>query len=196
MDASEIRAKRRNEKEVLTPMTGETIMFPIADGTVKLCGRDQRQRTSTLMRDRPDRGEERGNLQGESDWSSSAPLQDSSLCDGEARNDFWSISGNSIYPRHVEPRVELYVPRQISFLVPLKYIDVTRATSTSLDVMLEENIDGFWKVRCRTSLFVLTWVGGCKTNLRVEMSTRCQMYRPVDRWNGRFCLSLNLGRTV
>ena len=112
-----------------------SIIFPIADGTVKLSGGDQRLRTSTLIRDRPDRGEEQGNLQGESDWSSSAPLQDSSLYDGEARNDFWSISGNSVYPRHVEPRVELYVPRQVPFLIPLKYIDVTRATSTSLDVM-------------------------------------------------------------
>ena len=141
MDASEIRAKRLNEKEVLTPVNGETIIFPIA-----LSGGDQRLRTSTLIRDRPDRGEEQGSLQGESDRSSSAPLQDSSLYDGEARHDFSSISGNPIYPHHVEPRVDLYVPRQVSFLILLKYIDVTRATSTSLDVMLEENIDDYWKV--------------------------------------------------
>ena len=30
----------------------------------------------------------------------------------------------------------------------------------------------------------------------VEMSTRCQICRSVDKWNGRFCLSLNSGRTV
>ena len=29
-----------------------------------------------------------------------------------------------------------------------------------------------------------------------EMSTRCQICRSVDRWNGRFCLSLSSGRTV
>ena len=28
------------------------------------------------------------------------------------------------------------------------------------------------------------------------MSTRCQICRSVDRWNGRFCLSLNSGRTA
>ena len=39
---------------------------------------------------------------------------------------------------HVEPRVKLYVPREASFPIPLKYIDVTRATNTSLDVMLEK----------------------------------------------------------
>ena len=48
-------------------------------------------RALTLIRDRPDRGEEQGSLQGESDGSSSTPLRDSSWYDGEARNDFWSI---------------------------------------------------------------------------------------------------------
>ena len=45
VDASEIYAKRLNAKEVLTPMGGEKIMFPIADGTVKLSGGDQVLRT-------------------------------------------------------------------------------------------------------------------------------------------------------
>ena len=69
-----------------------------------------------------------------------------SLYGGEVRNDFWSFSGNFIYRHHVEPKVKLYVPREASFPVPLKYIDVTRATSTSLDVMLEKNIDDYWNV--------------------------------------------------
>ena len=78
-------------KEVLTPMSGEKIILPIADGTAKLSGGDQVLRTSSLIRDSPERGEEQGNLRGESDGSSSTPLQDSSLCDGEAKNDFWTI---------------------------------------------------------------------------------------------------------
>ena len=97
MGASEIYAKRLNAKEVLT-MSGEKFIFPIADGTVKLSGGDQVLGTSTLVRDRPDRGEEQGNLRGESDGSSSTPLRDSSWCDGEAWNDFWSISGNFCLP--------------------------------------------------------------------------------------------------
>ena len=104
----------------------------------KFFGEDQDLRTSTLILDRPDRGEEQGTLPGESAGSSSTPLQNSSLYDGEARNDFWSMSGNFIYRHHVEPRVKLYVPREASFPISLKYIDVTRATSTSLDVMLEK----------------------------------------------------------
>ena len=60
MDASEIHAKRLNAKEVLTPMNGEIFIFPIADGTVKLSGGDQVLRTTTLIKDRLDRGEEQG----------------------------------------------------------------------------------------------------------------------------------------
>ena len=109
---------------------------PIADGTVKLSGGDQVLRTSPLIRDHPDRGEEERNLLGESDRSS-PPFQDSSLDDGEAGNDFWSISVNCIYRHDVEPSIKLYVPREESSPIPLRYIDVTRATSTTLDVMLK-----------------------------------------------------------
>ena len=158
MDASEILARRLNAKEVLTPTNGEQIIFPIADGAVKLSGGDQVLRTSTLIRDRPDRGEEQGNLQGESDGSSSTPLQDSSLYDGEARNDFCTISGNYIYRHHVELRVQLYVPREASFPIPLKYIHMSRATSASLDVMLEKNIDHYWNVDGDRALSD-TWTG-------------------------------------
>ena len=43
-------------------------------------------------------------------------------------------------------RVKLYVPREESFPIPQRYIYVTRATSTTLDVMLESRIDDFWKI--------------------------------------------------
>ena len=146
MDASEIRAERLNAKEVLTPTNDEKIIFPIVDGTVKLCGGDQALRTSTFIWDRPDRGEEQGNLRGESEGSSATPVRESSLYDGETKNALWSTSGNFIYRHHGEHRVKLYVPREASFPFPLKYIDVTRATSTSLDVMLKKKIDDYWSV--------------------------------------------------
>ena len=63
MDASEIHARRLNAKEVSTPMKGDNFMFPVADGTVKISGGDQRLRTSTLIQDRPERGEEQEILQ-------------------------------------------------------------------------------------------------------------------------------------
>ena len=137
MDASELHARRLNAKEVLTPMKGENFIFPVADGTVKTSGGDQVLRTFTLIWDHTDQEEEQGNLQGESDGSSSTPQRDSSWYDGDAGNDFWSISCNFIYRHHVEPRVKLHVRREESFPIPLKYIDVTRTTNTSLEVMLE-----------------------------------------------------------
>ena len=67
MDASELHARKLNAKEVLTPPRSGNFMFPVADGTVKIFQREQRPRTSTLTRERPERGEGQEILQGESD---------------------------------------------------------------------------------------------------------------------------------
>ena len=56
------------------------------------------------------------------------------------------MSGSFIYRQHVEPRVALYSPREESFPIPLKYIDVTRTTHTNLDVKLEKCIDDYWNI--------------------------------------------------
>ena len=53
MDAPEIHARRLNAQEVLTPMSGEHFIFPIADGKVKLSGGDHVLRTSTLIWGQP-----------------------------------------------------------------------------------------------------------------------------------------------
>ena len=109
MDASEIFSKRLNAKEVIFPKEGE-FTFPVADGRIKLPGVDQDLRTSTLIRERPNRGESHVDFLGESEGSL-PPLHESFLDAGEAINDFWSVSGNFIYRHHVEPRVKLYSPR-------------------------------------------------------------------------------------
>ena len=56
------------------------------------------------------------------------------------------MSGTFIYRHHVEPRVKLYSPREESFPIPLKYIDVTRTTHTNLDVKQEKRIDDYWNI--------------------------------------------------
>ena len=98
MDASEIYSKRLNAKELLTPQRSGNFIFPVADGTVKTPGGDQRLRTSTLTRDRPERGEEQEILQGNSDeWYTPSNLEeDSTRDDEEAKNDFWAITGEFI----------------------------------------------------------------------------------------------------
>ena len=139
MDASEIYSKRLNAKEVIFPKQGE-LFFPIADGRIKTLGGDQDLRTSTLVRHRPIQGESKKDFLGESEGSLPQP-QDSLPDAGEAINDFWSMSGSFIFRHHVEPRVKLYSPREESFPIPLKYIDVSRTTHTKLDVKQEKSID-------------------------------------------------------
>ena len=56
----ELHAQRFNAKEESTPVKGETVIFTVADGTVKISGRDRYLRRSTLIRERPGRGEEQG----------------------------------------------------------------------------------------------------------------------------------------
>ena len=99
-----------------------------------------------MIRDHPERGEVQEDLLGESDGSPPTTRQDSQHDAGEVRNDFWSIVGNHIYRHHVEPRVKLHVPKEETFPIPLKYIDVTRATCTTLDVLLERRIDDYWNL--------------------------------------------------
>ena len=56
------------------------------------------------------------------------------------------MSGSFIYRHHFEPRVKFYSPREESFPIPLKYIDVSRTTHTNLDVKQEKRIDDRWNI--------------------------------------------------
>ena len=95
-----------------------------------------------MVRHRPFQGESNIDFLRESEGSLPQP-QDSLPDTGEAINDFWSMSGNFIYRHHLEPRVKLYSPREESFPIPLKYIDVSRTTHTNLDVKPEKRIDDY-----------------------------------------------------
>ena len=98
-----------------------------------------------MIRPRPNRGEGHVDFLGESEGSFPQPsdlLPDA----GEAINDFWYMSGSFICRHHVEPRVKFYSPREESFPIPLKYIDVSRITHTNSDVKQEKRIDDCWNV--------------------------------------------------
>ena len=145
MDASEIYSERLDAKEVIFPNENGKFIFPAADGWIKTPGGDQELRTSTLVRQRPIQGESNIGFLGESEGSLPPP-QDSLPDGGEAMNDFWSMSGSFIFRHHVEPGVKLYSPREESFPIPLKYIDVSRSTHTNLDVKQEKRIDDDWNI--------------------------------------------------
>ena len=140
--------RRLNAKEVLTPLRSENFIFLFADGTVQIFGRERRLRTSNLTWERPERGEDQEILQGNSDeWYATSHLQeDLGRDDEEVKNDFWAITGEFIYRHHVVPGVKLYVPKEESFPIPLKFIGDTRTTHTSQDVLLEKHIDDYWNV--------------------------------------------------
>ena len=144
MDASEIYSKRLNAKEVILPKQGEFI-FPIADGRIKTPGGDQELRTSTLVQPRPIQGESNVDFLGKP-VGSLPPSHDSFPDAAEAINDFWSMLGNFTYRHHVEPRVKLFSPREESFPIPLKFMDVSRTTHTNLDVKQEKRIDDYWNI--------------------------------------------------
>ena len=146
MDASEIYARRLNAKEVIFPKDNGKLIFPVADGRIKFSGGDQELRTSTLIREHPIWGDSWRDSLGESGGSPPPLPQDSYPDAGEARNDFWSISGKSIYGHHVEPRAKLHSPREESLPIPLKYIDVSRTARTNLDVMQESRIGDYWNI--------------------------------------------------
>ena len=145
MDASEIYSKKTQCERGDIYQKKRRIYFPIGDGRINPVGGDQDLRTSTLIRPRPIQGESHVDFLGESEGSRPPP-QDSFTDAGEVINDFWSMSGNFIYRHHVEPRIKLYSPREASFPIPLKYIDVSRTTHTNLDVKQEKRIDDYWNI--------------------------------------------------
>ena len=66
MDASEIYPRRINAKEVLIPQRRKNLIFPIADGTARLLGRDYELRKPTLRLEQTVWSEDlSGELQGE-----------------------------------------------------------------------------------------------------------------------------------
>ena len=44
------------------------------------------------------------------------------------------------YRHHMEPRIKLYMPKEESVPIPMKYVDVTRTTHSSLDVLKEKHV--------------------------------------------------------
>ena len=112
MDASAIHARRLNAEEVLMPKVGEFV-FPFADRSEKLAGRDQVFRKSTLNQVHPARGEEHSNVFLEE--SDGPQPSDQEAADAEARDDFWNIAGNHVYRHHVQERIKLCVPKEGSF---------------------------------------------------------------------------------
>ena len=60
--------------------------------------------------------------------------------------------GVTFYRRRVDPRVQLHGPKDETFPIPLKYIDVTTTAHATLDVLQESRIDDDWKIDVNRNL--------------------------------------------
>ena len=63
-----------------------------------------------------------------------------------------------IYHHHAEEGDKLNVPKEEPFPIPLPYIDVTRATHTTLDVLKDRRIDDYWNIDGSRDLSA-SWTG-------------------------------------
>ena len=141
------------------PKSGENCRFPVEDGTVQPYDGDQGQRTSTLIRNHPVRGESREDFLGESKGSPPTTyFQDSYLDAGEARDEFWSISGDFIYRSRWAKSQTLHAKGRINSFSTGIYIEVIRATHTTSDVVQESRIDDKWNIDGSRDLSA-SWTG-------------------------------------
>ena len=131
-------------------------------------GRDHEFRDSALRQEQPARSED---LSGELEGFQPTESRNNT----KGRKDFWSIQGDFINRHHNELRVQLNVPKEETFTIPLKYIDVTRSTHTNLDVLQENRIDNNWNVdatRCSSE----SWTGFTKLTLLKEKPPQGYMW--------------------
>ena len=88
-----------------------------------------------------------------------------------------------MFRHHVEPRVELYSPREESFPIPLKYIDVSRTTHAKLDVKQEKRIDDYWTINgsrdlsdCWTGVTQFVRPGLHKMSRELQICVLCNIF--------------------
>ena len=102
------------KKVLITHKDGE-IVFPVADGSATLSGRDYDFQEPTL---RKESTLKRENLSGESHGDREEFRPEETKDDAEDGKDFWSLQGDFVYRHHIEPRVHLYVPKEKLFPIP------------------------------------------------------------------------------
>ena len=145
-----LSSKHERERSIDNTKKDDEFIFPFADGTAKLSGRDFEFLEPTLRREQTARSKDlSGELQGESGESQPA-VQTS----GRSKGDFTTMN--------VE--FKLSVPKEERFPIPLTYIDVTGSTHIDLDVLQEKRIDDYWMVESKRNLSD-SWTGVTKFTL-------------------------------
>ena len=146
MDTSDIYPRRINAKEVLSPHRCQYVLFFFFSSSWEQQNRQEKtayskyplQNRNNLYRVKISGEKFKANWKGFN--------RQNQKDDDEARKDFGSIQGDFIQRHHLEPRVQLCVSKEETFPIPLKYMGVTRATQTHLDVLQEKRNDDNWNV--------------------------------------------------
>ena len=162
----------------------ENLFFLVADGSAKLPGRDYEFQEPTLRREFTVRRE---NLSGESHGDREEFQPEESEDDAEARKNFWSIQEDFIYRHHIEPRVQLYVLKEESFPIPLKYIDV----------ISEQLKTKRWLLECRRKQKSVRFVDGLHKNYIIERNSserKCMVQEETDKIETRSHMTWRLDK--
>ena len=115
----------------------------MAGGSAKWSGRDYELHEHTTRREQIVRSEDlSGDSHGAAEECQPAEQEDETA----VRKDFWSLQGDFVYRHHIDPRVQLCVPTETTFRIPLKHMDVRRSTFSDLDIAQEKRIDDCWNV--------------------------------------------------
>ena len=138
------------QQEVLTSMKSDNFIFPVADGTVRIPLEEIEDLRTIHLDPGNVQNEERNKKFFEENQTDSilqtlfkmtqhGMMRKLKMTSGLLREiSFVAITWN--------PESNCTCRKKNHFLIPLKYIDVTRTTHTSLDVLLEKHVDDYWNV--------------------------------------------------
>ena len=118
LDASEILSSMNQRERSIDITRGTRIHMPQLQLVQKNCQEETTNSENLRSED----------LSGIFQGKPGEPQPTESKDDAEARADFWSIQGDFVCRHHNELRVQLYAPKEETFPLPLKYVDVTRST--------------------------------------------------------------------
>ena len=95
----------------------------------------------------------------------------------EAREDFWSMSGEFISRHHVAPREHLHAEKVIIHTSVKHFFDLTRQTKTDLDNSEENRIDDLRNID-RNRILSECWIGS--TRFRILNHCPLQVHSWID----------------
>ena len=142
--SADIHSKRFKADEVEIVWNSDTYCFPIAQGDICLPGDSKESLIRRVGHEVYYKNKPKPSAKGESTTDEiSAPdgeHQPAPAAPEEVRpepppsvEDNWIMQGDMLIRHHRQQRLQLFVPDDQNLPIPLKYIDVTRQTETSLE---------------------------------------------------------------